>query len=202
METDTLIRCPWCGTDPDYVRYHDEEWGFPLRDDRKLFPLLILEGAQAGLSWITILKRRDGYFRAFEGLFPERVARYGEADIVRLMSDPGIIRNRLKIKSAIGNARAYLKLAEDMSPSANPLSEFLWSFVDGVPIVNHPRTLSEVPAVTPLAETISKELKRRGFNFVGPTIIYAHMQSSGMVDDHLESCFRKTKTPATDGRGR
>jgi len=190
MEHSTLTRCPWCGTDADYVRYHDEEWGVPIYDDRKLFALLILEGAQAGLSWITILRRREGYFRAFEGLDPVRMAQYGQADIERLMADPGIIRNRLKIESAIANARAYLNLAAELSPSANPLADFLWAFVDGKPIVNRPKTLSEVPAVTPLAETISKALKKKGFNFVGPTIVYAHMQSSGLVNDHLVDCFR------------
>lgn len=195
-------RCPWCGTDADYVRYHDEEWGLPIRDDRKLFGLLILEGAQAGLSWITILKRRDGYLRAFDGLDPARVARYGESDIVRLMADAGIIRNRRKIESTIGNAKAYLRLAEEPGAGKNPFAAWLWKFVDGEPIVNQPKTLSEVPAVTPLAETISKELKRKGFNFVGPTIVYAFMQSAGLVDDHLVSCFRKMKTPAAHGRGR
>ncbi len=194
-------RCPWCGTDADYVRYHDEEWGVPIYDDRKLFGLLILEGAQAGLSWITILKRRDGYLRAFDGFDPERMAGYGEVEIARLMADPGIIRNRRKIESSIGNAKAYLRLAEEGGAAKNPLSAWLWAFVDGAPIVNHPKTLSDVPAVTPLAETISKELKRRGFSFVGPTIVYAFMQSAGLVDDHLASCFRKTRTPAAAGRG-
>lgn len=184
------MRCPWCGTDADYVRYHDEEWGVPIHDDRKLFALLILEGAQAGLSWITILRRREGYFRAFDGLDPARMARYGHADIERLIADPGIIRNRRKIESAISNAKAYLNLATELSPAKNPLADFLWAFVDGKPIVNRPKTLSEVPAVTPLAETISKALKKKGFSFVGPTIVYAHMQSSGMVNDHLVDCFR------------
>ena len=202
METTEPMRCPWPGADADYIRYHDEEWGVPLHDDRKLFSLLILEGAQAGLSWITILKRREGYFRAFEGFDPERMARYGEADIERLMADSGIIRNRRKIESAIANARAYLRLAEELSAERNPFATWLWAFVDGKPIVNRPKTLSEVPAVTPLAETISKELKRKGFSFVGPTIIYAYMQSAGLVDDHLVSCFRKTKTPAGGARGR
>lgn len=202
MNTIEPHRCPWCGTDADYVRYHDEEWGVPLRDDKKLFPLLILEGAQAGLSWITILKRRDGYFRAFDGLDPERLARYEEADITRLMADPGIIRNRRKIESTISNAKAYLRLAEELSTEQNPFAAWLWTFVEGKPIVNRPKALSEVPAVTPLAETISKELKRKGFSFVGPTIIYAYMQSAGLVDDHLVSCFRKTKTPAGGARGR
>ena len=196
MSITEQIRCPWCGTDTDYIRYHDDEWGVPLYDDRKLFPLLILEGAQAGLSWITILKRRAGYFRAFDGLDPGRMARYGEAEIARLMADAGIIRNRRKIESAIGNAKAYLRLAEEMGTEKNPLAAWLWAFVDGKPIVNRPNSLSDVPAVTPLAETISKELKRKGFSFVGPTIIYAYLQSAGLVDDHLVSCFRKTKTPA------
>ncbi len=185
-------RCPWCGTDAAYIRYHDEEWGVPIRDDRKLFPLLILEGAQAGLSWITILKRREGYFRAFDGLDPRRMAGYGEADVARLMADPLIIRNRRKIESAIGNAAAYLRMAEEPGAGRNPFAAWLWAFTDGAPIVNQPKTMSDVPAVTPLAEKISKELKKRGFSFVGPTIVYAFMQSAGLVDDHLLDCFRKT----------
>jgi DNA-3-methyladenine glycosylase I len=194
MGTIEPTRCPWCGTDADYIRYHDEEWGVPIRDDRKLFALLILEGAQAGLSWLTILRRREGYFRAFDDFNPERIVRYGEADIARLMADAGIIRNRRKIESTIGNAKAYLALAAERSPAKNPLSDWLWAFVDGNPIINRPKTLSEVPTVTPLAELISNELKRRGFSFVGPTIVYAFMQSAGLVDDHIVDCFRKTKS--------
>lgn len=185
------IRCPWCGTDPDYVRYHDEEWGVPLRDDRSLFALLILEGAQAGLSWLTILKRRQGYFAAFEGLDPERMAAYGPRDVERLMLDARIIRNRRKIESAIGNARAYLELKR----REGSFSDWLWARGGGEPAVDRPETMADVPASTPASAALSKELVARGFTFVGPTIIYAFMQSAGMVDDHLRTCFRSAGHP-------
>lgn len=181
-----LKRCPWAGTDPDYVRYHDEEWGVPLRDDRALFELLVLEGAQAGLSWITVLKRREGYRRAFEGFDPERIARYGPAVEARLLSDPGIVRNRLKVASAIRNARAFLTLKEERGA----FSDYLWGFTDGRPVVNRWKEMSEVPARTDLSDRISADLKRRGFNFVGSVIVYAFLQSAGIVNDHLVSCFR------------
>ncbi|MDR3336090.1 MAG: DNA-3-methyladenine glycosylase I [Treponema sp.] len=179
------IRCPWCLSDDTYTKYHDKEWGRPLKNDRKLFEFFVLEGAQAGLSWITILKRREGYREAFEGMNPEVIARYGERDIKRLMQDTGIIRNRRKIESAIGNARAYLKMTE------GPLSfsKWLWNWVDGEPVINHFKTMKEIPASTPLSETISKDLKKRGFSFVGPTIMYAYMQAVGLVNDHLTNCF-------------
>lgn len=180
------MRCPWAGTDPDYVRYHDEEWGLPLRDDRILFELLILEGAQAGLSWITVLKRREGYRRAFEGFDPERIARYGPADEARLLADSGIVRNRLKVDSAIRNARAFLALKEERGS----FSDYLWEFTDGRPVVNRWKSMSELPASTVLSDRISTDLKRRGFNFVGSVIIYAFLQSAGLVNDHLVSCFR------------
>jgi DNA-3-methyladenine glycosylase I len=182
----TRQRCPWCGDDPLYVRYHDEEWGVPVVDDRALFELLILEGAQAGLAWITILRKREGYRRAFEGFDPERVARFSEARIEILLTDPSIVRNRLKVQSAVGNARAVLQLVE----AEGSFARFLWSFVDGRPIHNSWRRLDQVPATTPLATSLSRELKRRGFRFVGPTIVYAFMQSAGMVNDHLVGCFR------------
>lgn len=182
-------RCPWAGTDPDYVRYHDEEWGVPLRDDRALFELLILEGAQAGLSWITILKRREGYRRAFEGFDPERIARYGPVDEARLLADPGIVRNRLKVGSAIRNARAFLALCEERGS----FSDYLWNFTDGRPVVNRWKLMSEVPARTDLSDCISTDLKRRGFNFVGSVIVYAFLQSAGLVNDHLVSCFRRNE---------
>jgi DNA-3-methyladenine glycosylase I len=181
-----LIRCPWCLGDPLYTRYHDREWGKPQKNSRKLFEALILDGAQAGLSWITILRRREGYRAAFDGMNPEKMARYTEKDMARLLADPRIIRNRLKIRSAVGNARAYLAMAE----KGENFSRWLWAFTDGEPIVNRRRSMEEIPASTPLALRISKELKARGFTFTGPTIVYAFMQAMGLVDDHLLSCFR------------
>lgn len=182
----TLKRCPWCGDDPLYVAYHDTEWGVPCHDERTLFEFLILEGAQAGLSWITILRKRENYRRAYHGFDLQRIARYGEKDVARLLNDAGIVRNRLKIAASIGNARATLELHEQGSS----LAELLWSFVDGRPRINRRRGLSDIPAVTPEAEALSKELKRRGFRFIGPTVMYAHMQATGMVNDHLVSCPR------------
>jgi DNA-3-methyladenine glycosylase I len=180
------IRCPWCLSDEIYIRYHDREWGRPLRNDQKLFEFLILDGAQAGLSWLTILKRREGYREAFDGMKAELMARYTERDIARLMNDARIIRNRRKIESAIGNARAYLQMME--GPVS--FSKWLWNYVDGKPVINHFKTLQEIPASTPLSEKISGELKKRGFSFVGPTIIYAFLQAAGLVNDHLVNCFR------------
>ncbi|MFT3960763.1 DNA-3-methyladenine glycosylase I [Propionivibrio sp.] len=179
-------RCPWCGNDPLYVAYHDAEWGVPCHDERALFEFLILEGAQAGLSWITILRKRENYRHAFDGFDPEKIARYGERDVARLLADAGIVRNRLKIAAAIDNARAVLALHE----AGDSLDELFWRFVDGRPVVNRWRSLDQVPAHTPAAQALSKELKRRGFRFVGPTVIYAHMQATGMVNDHLVSCPR------------
>jgi DNA-3-methyladenine glycosylase I len=182
MET----RCPWCGTDPLYVSYHDTEWGVPLHDERALFEFLTLEGAQAGLSWLTILRKREGYRRAFAGFDAEQVARFGEQDVARLLADPGIVRNRLKVASAIANARATLKVREQFGG----LDAYFWRFVEGRPIRNAWTDLSQIPARTPLSDTISRDLKQRGFKFVGSTIVYAHMQATGMVSDHLVSCFR------------
>lgn len=179
-------RCPWCGDDPLYVRYHDEEWGVPLHDDQSLFEFLVLEGAQAGLSWLTILRRREGYRRVFARFDAEKVARFGEKDIERLMGDAAIIRNRAKIRAAIGNARAFLAVQEEFGS----FDAFIWRFVDGRPLRNRWRRLEDIPAKTPLSERISGELKGRGFAFVGPTIVYAHMQATGMVNDHLVDCFR------------
>jgi DNA-3-methyladenine glycosylase I len=181
-----IVRCPWCHGDEAYTRYHDDEWGNPLRDNQKLFELLILEGAQAGLSWITILKRRDNYRRAFDHFDAEKIAAYTDRDIERLMQDAGIIRNRRKIVSTIGNAKAYLKMME----GRQDFSTWLWNWVDGEQQINHFTSMSEVPAFTELSENISKDLKKRGFSFVGPTIIYAYMQSAGLVNDHLVSCYR------------
>lgn len=180
------IRCAWCGTDPIYRAYHDTEWGVPLHDERALFEFLILEGAQAGLSWLTILKKRDGYRRAFTGFDVERVARFDAADVARLLGDPGIVRNRLKVAAAIANAQATLALRD----AFGGLDAYFWRFVDGRPVQNAWRSLAEVPARTPLSDTISKDLKQRGFKFVGSTIVYAHMQATGLVNDHTVDCFR------------
>lgn len=182
----SVTRCGWCGDDPLYVRYHDEEWGVPMRDDGRLFEFLILEGAQAGLSWITILRKRENYRRAFADFDANKVARFGDKDVERLLADPGIVRNRLKIAGAVTNARLFLETAE----KHGSFSAFLWNFLDGKPIRNVWKSLDQVPASTPISDTISKELKRIGFKFVGSTIIYAHMQATGMVNDHLVSCFR------------
>jgi len=180
------IRCPWCLGDPDYTHYHDHEWGVPLKNSRKLFEFLVLDGAQAGLSWLTILKRREGYRLAFDNFDPEKMARYGEKDITRLLKDDRIIRNRLKICSAINNARAYCEMEEE----GETLSKWLWKWVDGKPVLNHWKTLAQIPSSTELSENISRELKKKGFSFVGPTIIYAFLQAAGFVNDHLVDCYR------------
>jgi DNA-3-methyladenine glycosylase I len=180
------IRCQWAGEDPVYIHYHDNEWGVPVFDDRCLFEFLVLEGAQAGLSWITILKRRENYRKAFAGFDPEKVARFNHNKIEKLLLDSGIIRNRLKIQSAVNNARAFLKVQEEFGS----FSAYQWRFVDGEPIQNRFKTHAQLPAQTPLSETLSKDLKKRGFSFVGPTIVYAHMQAVGMVNDHVTECFR------------
>jgi DNA-3-methyladenine glycosylase I len=181
-----LKRCGWCGDAPLYVAYHDQEWGVPVRDDTTIFEFLILEGAQAGLSWWTILKMRDGYRRAFDGFDPEVVARYDGIKVQMLLADPGIVRNQLKVASAITNAQAFIEVRAEWGS----FSDYIWSFVDGQPIHNQWRTLAEIPASTQLSEKISKDLKKRGFQFVGPTIVYSHMQATGMVNDHLVDCFR------------
>lgn len=181
-----INRCGWCGDDDLYVRYHDEEWGVPLRDDRALFEFLVLEGAQAGLAWITVLRKREGYRAAFDNFDPEKVARYSDRRLNQLLENPRIIRNRLKVFSARRNARAFLAVREEWGSFAN----YIWRFVDGEPIQNRWRSLSDVPATSPLSDRISKDLKGRGFTFVGSTIVYAHMQATGMVNDHLVDCFR------------
>ncbi len=185
-------RCGWAGSDPVYVAYHDTEWGVPLHDDRTLFEFLILEGAQAGLSWITILKRREGYRKAFAQFDPGKVARFDKRKVERLLQDTGIIRNRQKVESAVRNARAFLDVQEEFGS----FDAWIWSFVDGRPIQNRFRRLADIPAQTPLSRTISKELVQRGFKFVGPTIVYAHMQATGMVNDHLVGCFRHGEVAA------
>ena len=180
-------RCPWArADDPHYVAYHDLEWGVPLHDERRLFEMLILEGAQAGLSWITILRKRDAYRRAFDGFDPAKMARYTEKRRAKLLADPGIVRNRLKVDAAIGNARAYLELVREVGS----LDAHVWSFVGGKPRTNRFRALAEVPARTPESDALAKDLKKRGFRFVGSTICYAYMQAVGMVNDHLVTCPR------------
>lgn len=179
-------RCGWAGADALMQAYHDQEWGSPQHDDRVLFEFLLLEGAQAGLSWSTILNKRENYRKAFHGFDPQRIARYGERDRERLLADAGIVRNRLKIASAISNAQAYLRLCE----RAGSLDAWLWDRVDGKPLVNRPRTIAEVPARTALSDRISKELSALGFKFVGSTIMYAYLQAVGVVDDHVRGCFR------------
>ncbi len=181
-----VSRCPWAGTQDFYIRYHDEEWGVPVHEDRLLFEFLVLEGAQAGLSWATILKKRDAYRTAFARFDPAAVARFGARDVRRLLADAGIVRNRLKIESAISNARAFLEVQEQ----EGSFDRWIWGFVDGEPIVNRRKTLKDVPPQTPLSDRISKELRARGFRFVGSTIVYSHMQATGMVNDHLVTCFR------------
>jgi DNA-3-methyladenine glycosylase I len=181
----TISRCKWA-SNPLSSRYHDEEWGVPQHDDRRLFEFLILEGAQAGLSWDTILKKRENYRAAFHGFDAKRIARYTESDVVRLLNDEGIVRNRLKIASAVGNAKLFLELQKEFGS----FDKYIWSFVGGSPKVNRWRTLSEVPVSTPESDAMSRDLKKRGFRFVGTTICYAFMQATGMVNDHTTDCFR------------
>jgi DNA-3-methyladenine glycosylase I len=183
---DGRTRCAWAGSDPLYQVYHDEEWGVPLNDDRRLYEMLVLEGFQAGLSWITILRKRDNFRQAFDNFAPEVVAAYGPEKIAALLADPGIVRNRAKIDGAILSARGWLELMAE----EGGFSGFLWQFVNGAPIVNHPRSMSDVPSESAEARAMSKALKARGFKFVGPTICYAFMQATGMVDDHVVDCFR------------
>ena len=182
----TRRRCPWCGDDPLYTSYHDREWGVPVRDDRRLFELLILEGAQAGLSWITILRKRDNYRKAFHHFDAHRIARYSSRDVRRLLANTGIVRNRLKISATISNARAFL----DVQKEFGSFRRYIWQFVGGAPQVHRFRSIRKVPASTAEADVMSNDLRRRGFRFVGPTICYAFMQASGMVNDHLVSCYR------------
>ena len=181
-----MHRCSWAGTDPIYIDYHDREWGVPMHDERTLFEMLILDGAQAGLSWITILKKRDNYRAAFDNFDAAKMARYSERKVQALLKNPGIVRNRLKVGAAIQNARMLLKLQEQ----EGNLAEYLWRYVNGKPVINAWRSIKEIPARTPLSDTISKDLSRRGFKFVGPTICYAFMQAMGMVNDHTIDCFR------------
>jgi len=179
-------RCSWCGDDPLYVRYHDQEWGVPVYNDRKLFEFLILEGAQAGLSWITVLRKRQAYRESFDGFDFNKIAAYKEHKLQLLLENPGIIRNRLKIRSAVTNANAFIRVRDEFGTFNN----YIWQFVDSRPIQNRHKTLKDIPAKTGLSDAISKDLKKRGFSFVGSTIIYAHMQATGMVNDHVTDCFR------------
>ena len=192
----THHRCAWVGSDPLYRTYHDREWGVPIHDDRLLFEFLILEGAQAGLSWITILKKRDGYRAAFAGFDPEAVAGFDGAKVAELLANPGIVRNRLKVASAITNARSFLKVQEEFGS----FDAYQWRFVDGKPIRNAWRSIKEVPASTPVSDAFSRDLKQRGFRFVGSTICYAHMQAVGMVNDHTVDCFRWREVGTGAGR--
>ncbi len=181
-----ISRCPWCGSDPLYVEYHDREWGVPVHDDRILFEFIILEGAQAGLSWITILRKREHYRKALDGFNIQRMAQYTEHDLLRLMENPGIVRNRLKVESLVKNARGALAVIEQFGS----LDAYFWGFVGNAPIINSPQRIQDVPARTALSDALSKDLKKRGFNFVGSTIMYAFMQAVGLVDDHLTGCFK------------
>lgn len=181
-----IKRCQWAGTDPIYIRYHDKEWGVPLHSDKKLFEFLVLEGAQAGLSWITVLKKRPAYRVAFDKFDFNKVAEYKETKVKQLLNNAGIIRNELKIRSAIRNARAFIKVREEYGT----FNKYIWQFVDNKPIQNKCKGMRDIPALTALSDHISKDLKQRGFNFVGSTIVYAHMQATGMVNDHATDCFR------------
>ncbi len=179
-------RCSWCGSDPLYVDYHDTEWGVPVRDDATLFEFLLLEGAQAGLAWITVLRKRDGYRRLFDGFNAQKVARYTDRKLDKLLQDPAIIRNKLKVYGARRNARAFLAVQEEFGS----FSDYIWRFVDGEPIQNRWRSMKQVPATSDISDAISKDMKKRDFTFVGSTIVYAHMQATGMVNDHFVGCFR------------
>jgi DNA-3-methyladenine glycosylase I len=198
-KSNDVSRCPWSvGLDEQYQRYHDLEWGVPVHDDVVHFEFLTLESAQAGLSWSTVLRKRDGYRRAFAGFDAEKVARFNRRSIERLMADAGIIRNRQKIESAVSNAKAFLELRDEF----RSFDRYVWRFVDGQPIVNAHRRQSDVPATSPASDALSKDLKSRGFKFVGSTIIYAHMQATGLINDHLVECFRHAECKALVGRGK
>jgi DNA-3-methyladenine glycosylase I len=182
----SLSRCAWAGDDPLYQKYHDKEWGVPLHSDKKLFEFLILEGMQAGLSWITILKKRQAFREAFDGFDFNKVAKYQDRKIEQLLDNPGIIRNKLKVNAAVTNAQAFIRIRKEFGT----FNKYIWQFVDHQPLQNSWKNLQEMPAKTPLAETITRDLKKRGFSFVGPTIVYSHMQATGMVNDHTRDCFR------------
>lgn len=185
-------RCGWCGTDPLYMDYHDTEWGVPVRDDQTLFEFLLLEGAQAGLAWITVLRKREGYRKAFADFNAKKVAKLSDKALDKLLTNPAIIRNKLKVYGARKNARAFLEVQAEFGS----FSDYIWDFVDGRPIQNHFSALDQLPATSPISDALSKDLKRRGFTFVGSTIMYAHMQATGMVNDHLVTCFRHAECAA------
>ncbi len=182
------IRCPWCLKEPIYIAYHDKEWGVPVHDDRKLFEFLILESFQAGLSWLTVLKKRENFRRAFAGFDAKKIARFDKQKIEQLMKDEGIIRNRLKIEAAVNNARCFLAVQKEMGS----FDKYVWSFVKGAPVINSRRELKGLPASTPLSDAMSRDMGKRGFKFRGTTICYAFMQATGMVDDHINQCWKKT----------
>lgn len=186
IDANPVFRCPWAGSDPLYQAYHDQEWGVPCHDDQRLFEFLVLESAQAGLAWITILRKREHYRRAFAEFRPEQVASFNQQDIAQLLQNTGIVRNRLKIESAVGNARLFL----DIQAKFGSFADYLWGFVDSRPIQNHWQDSDAVPATTPLSDTISKDMKKRGFRFFGSTICYAYLQATGLVNDHLTDCYR------------
>lgn len=181
-----IQRCEWCGDDPLYVKYHDEEWGVPVHDDIKHFEMIILDGAQAGLSWITVLRKRENYRKAFSKFDPKKVAKYDEKKIAKLLDNPGIIRNKLKVRSAVTNAQAFLKIQKEFGS----FDKYIWQFVGGKPIINKWKSMKELPATSKQSDAMSKDLKKRGFKFVGSTICYAYMQAAGMVNDHVTNCFR------------
>lgn len=182
-----MNRCDWCQSDPIYIQYHDEEWGVPVHDDRKQFEFLVLESAQSGLSWLTILRKRENYRAAYDSFDPEKVAHYDEKKVEELLSNPGIIRNRRKIEASIVNAQKFLEIQKEFGS----FDRYIWKFTDGKPVVNRCRTISEIPATSPLSDEISGDLKRRGFRFLGSITVYAHLQATGIVNDHIDSCFRK-----------
>lgn len=181
-----MNRCPWCGTNELYIKYHDEEWGVPVHDDNVHFEFLVLESAQAGLNWLTILKKRENYRRLYDDFDYIKVANYNEEKVTELLQDPGIIRNRRKIEASIGNAIAFIKIQEEFGSFDN----YIWNFVDNTPLVNHFDNISQVPATTELSDIVSKDLKKRGFKFLGSTIVYAHLQATGIINDHLTTCFK------------
>jgi len=184
------VRCPWVDlSKPDYITYHDSEWGVPVRDDQTQFEFLLLEAAQAGLSWYTVLRKRDNYREAFVGFDPASVARFGEAEIAVMLQNPGLIRNRAKLESAVNNARRFLAVQEEFGSFCN----YIWDFVDGQPKINTPRTLADIPTTSKESDALSRDLKQRGFKFVGSTIVYAHMQATGLVNDHTIDCFRRAE---------
>lgn len=182
-----MNRCDWCLSDEQYLRYHDEEWGVPVHDDRKQFEFLVLESAQAGLSWLTILRKRENYRLAYDNFEPEKVALYDEKKVEELLLNPGIVRNRRKIEASIGNAQRFLEVQKEFGS----FSAYLWKFVENRPIVNSYESISEVPASSPLSDAVSKDLKKRGFRFLGTVIVYSHLQATGLINDHIDSCFRK-----------